>query len=123
MLGNVTRSRICRVGHSELESKRESGERERESKLHVTSRHVTSRHVTSRHVTSLHFTSHNLLSCGAETDTVHDSRDFLTSLPDHIVVSSFVCALRDMRLICVTASLAQVKTTVRLSPIMAAERA
>ena len=41
----------------------------------------------------------------------------------HIVVSSFACALSDFSLIRVTASMAQVKTIVRVSSIMVAERA
>ena len=42
-----------------------------------------------------------------ETRTVHDSCDFLSSFSGHIVVSSFVCALADLRFICVTAFMAQ----------------
>ena len=52
---------------------------------------------------------------GTETGTAR-----LLRLPDipsgHIVVSSFVCALSDLRLICVTASLAQVKQLSEFHP-------
>ena len=75
--------------------------------LHFTSLHFTSLHVTSLHFSSLHITSHVELCCGDG----HRAR--LLRRPDihsgHIVVSSFVCALSELRLICVTASLAQVK--------------
>ena len=59
---------------------------------------------TSR-TTAETFSSHGLLT--GETGTVHDSCDLLSSLSGHIVVSSFVCALSDLRFICVTAFLAQ----------------
>ena len=38
---------------------------------------------------------------------MHDSCDLLSSLSGHTVVSSFVCALSDLRFICVTAFMAQ----------------
>ena len=41
----------------------------------------------------------------------------------HIVVSRFVCALSDLRLVCVAASLPQVEHIVGVSSIMVADRA
>ena len=49
----------------------------------------------------------SLLTDDTETGTVHDSCDLLSSLPRHIVVSSFVRALSDLRFICVTTFTAQ----------------
>ena len=48
-----------------------------------------------------------VLTGDTETGTVHDSCDLLSSLSGHNVVSSFVCALSDMRFICVTVFMAQ----------------
>ena len=62
-----------------------------------------------------------VLNGDAQTGTVDDSRVIPLSLAGHVVVAfvrfSFVHALSDLRLIHATASMAQVKTTVRVSPI------
>ena len=44
-----------------------------------------------------------VLTRDTETGIVYDSCDLLSSLSGHVVVSSFVCALSDLRCICVTA--------------------
>ena len=53
------------------------------------------------------FVSPCLLTGDTENGSVHDSCDLLSSLSGHIVLSSFVCALSDLRFICVTAFMAQ----------------
>ena len=49
----------------------------------------------------------SVLTGDTETGTVDDSCDLLSSLSGHIVVSSSVCALSDLRFIYVTAFMAQ----------------
>ena len=53
---------------------------------------------------------------GDETGTVRDSCDLMSSLSGHIAVSSFVCALSDLRFICVTAFMTQEKPLSEFHP-------
>ena len=64
-----------------------------------------------------------VLTDDTETCTVHDSCDLLSSLSGHIVVSSFVCALGDLRFICVTAFMAQENESPEFHPSCSEEPA